>query len=227
MGINPAKSLLILTVSGLLLASCSGNSAEDERDIAAEIDGVTVIQPGAPGEPNRTLDAEDIAAFEEPTHNDADVAFVQAMLEHHAQALVMTGYVAERTDDPEITLLAERMEVSQADETELMEAWLQDRGELARDPDSAHGGGHATPAHSGMLTQEEIDGLEATSGSEFDEMFLTLMIKHHQGAVAMVTGLYEDGGGRETDIDTIARHIEADQNIEIGRMEEMLADRTS
>lgn len=219
------KSLLFLTTLCIVLAACSGES-EDERNIEAEVESLTVIRPGAPGEPNQTLSPEDIAEIEQPEHNEADVAFARGMLDHHAQAVVMTGYVPERSDDPDVQLLAERMEVSQEDEIGQMEAWLRDRGELVRDPDSGHGD-HGGATHDGMLTDEEMAQLEAATGAEFDALFLELMIKHHEGAVGMVEELYESGGGRDSEIDVIARHIESDQNIEIGRMQDMLTERDS
>ena len=78
----------------------------------------------------------------------------------------------------------------------------------------------------GLLTEDEMAELEAADGEEFDVLFLTFMIKHHQGAIQMVQDLYAAGGGQEVEIDTFAKHVEADQNIEISRMQQMLAERT-
>ena len=163
------------------------------------------------------------AALDSPPYVEADVLFVRDMLHHHSQAIQMTGYVEDRTTDEDIRLLAERMQISQADEITQLETWLQKRGEPVRDPDASHG--HDAESMPGLLTDEELAQLEAAEGDEFDRLFLAFMIRHHQGAVQMVTELYAEGAGQETEIDTFARHVEADQNIEIGRMQDMLADR--
>ncbi|WP_283205759.1 DUF305 domain-containing protein [Microbacterium sp. 2FI] len=179
------------------------------------------MQLGAPGEPNRTLSPEEAAALDLDTpHSDEDVVFIRDMLHHHSQALVMTGYVDERTGNTDVQLLAERMGISQTDEMALMELWLQERGEAVRDPDAAHDAHVGMP---GLLTDDELASLEAAEGTEFDTLFLTFMIRHHQGAIEMVDRLYSSGGGAESAVDQIAREVEADQNIEIARMQEMLA----
>ena len=184
-----------------------------------------VVQLGAPGEPNRTLSPEEAAQLEAPTHVEADVLFMRNMIYHHQQAIVMTGFVEERTQDRDIRLLAERMRISQEDEMELMVKWLQDRVEPLRDGHDGHDAdGHPMP---GMLTDDQLDRLEAATGAAFDRLFLEYMIQHHQGAVQMVAELYAAGGGHESDTDQFARHVESDQGVEIARMQGMLAERTS
>lgn len=217
-------AVILVALVGAALAGCSGEEAP-ERDVAAELDGVSVIQPGAPGEANRTLSPEDVAELEALGYTEADVDFARGMLAHHAQALVMTGYVEDRTDTTAITTLAARMEAAQEDEIAQLEGWLRSRDELIRDPHGHdHGHGDGDDAMAGMLTDDDIAQLEAAEGEEFDKLFLTLMITHHDGAVGMVRELYESGGGLETEIDQIARHIESDQTIEISRMQDMLEE---
>ena len=182
---------------------------------------VPVIQPGAPGEPNRTLSPEEAAdALSSPPYTEEDVRFVRDMLHHHAQALVMTGYVDDRTTNRDLRLLAERMEISQTDEMAQLEKWLRDRAEPIRDPDAAHDVHADMP---GLLTDEELAQLEAAKGAEFERLFLEFMIKHHEGAIQMVADLNEAGGAQETEIGLFARHVEADQGIEIARMQQLLA----
>lgn len=202
---------------GLILTGCTAGAEPAPTSTAP------VVQLGAPGEPNRTLSPSEAAALESPTHVEADVVFLRDMLHHHSQALVMTGYVEANTDSEDIRLLAERMQTSQEDEMKLMEGWLQKNGEPVRDPDAGHDAHVGMP---GLLTDAELASLEAAKGKAFDKLFLELMIKHHQGAVQMVVDLREAEGGQEVEIGTIAQHVEADQNIEIGRMQEMLADRS-
>ena len=184
-----------------------------------------VVQLGAPGEPNRTLSPEEAGEIEAPTFVEEDVAFMRDMIDHHSQAIVMTGFVDERTDDRDIRLLAERMRISQEDELDLMVQWLQDRVQpLREDGHDGHRDAHEMP---GMLTEEQLARLEAAEGSTFDRLFLEYMIQHHEGARQMVEELYAAGGGQESAVDQFARHVESDQGIEIARMQEMLAERAS
>ncbi|MFE5407666.1 DUF305 domain-containing protein [Microbacterium sp. NPDC056569] len=199
------------------LTACTATEEEPLRLATAP-----VVQPGAPGEPNRTLSPEEAAQLTGAGYVEADVLFVRDMLHHHSQALQMTGYVPDRTGNRDILLLAERMDVSQTDEIALLEKWLQDRGEPVRDPDESHGA-HAAEMP-GLLTDAQLAQLEAARDDEFDRLFLEFMIIHHSGAVEMVGDLYQAGGGLETELDIMASHIEADQNIEIERMRGLLGD---
>jgi uncharacterized protein (DUF305 family) len=149
---------------------------------------------------------------------------VQGMISHHAQALVMTDLVADRTGRDDLPQLAERMDVSQRDEITQMEKWLEDRGEEVPDASAGHhhGDGELMP---GMLTDDDLARLEAASGRDFDELFLLYMIRHHEGAVMMVAELLSsDDGGQESDVFRLAQHIDSDQNVEIARMKSLLAE---
>lgn len=156
-------------------------------------------------------------------------AFMQDMIVHHAQAIVMTGLVAGRTTSRDIQLLAERIDVSQRQELELMARWLRLRGHQV--PDTAHaraGHRHGAWPMSGMLSQEQMRELEGTRGAAFDRLFLTLMIQHHRGAIAMVERLLAaPGGSGEPEVYRLASDMDADQRAEIKRMERMLAARDS
>jgi uncharacterized protein (DUF305 family) len=213
--------LFSLGAAALLIVGLSACTAEPEE--AAPLPTSPVVHLGAPGEPNRTLSPEEAAGLGSPTYVEQDVLFVRDMLHHHSQAIQMTGYVDERTTDEDIRLLAERMDVSQTDEITQLETWLQTRGEPVRDPDDSHA--HSAESMPGLLTDAELAELEAAQGEEFERLFLAYMIRHHEGAIQMVTELYAEGGGQESDIDAFARHVEADQGIEIARMTELLAER--
>lgn len=160
----------------------------------------------------------------QPRHGAADVRFVTGMIPHHAQALQMVALVPERAASDAVKLMSERIAVSQRDEIALMERWLRDRGEPVPGADSAHahhGGAH--DAMPGMLTPEEMQRLAAASGPEFDRLFLELMIRHHEGALAMVAQLFgTPGGGQESAVFHIASEVDADQRMEIDRMRAML-----
>jgi uncharacterized protein (DUF305 family) len=214
----PRVAAVVLTfVLALAATACTAQDVPERL-----VSDAPVVQLGGPGEDNRTLDEDEQLVLPEVAHIPADADFVRSMLPHHAQALVMTGYVPERTQTRDILLLEERMQISQDDEITLMERWLQERGEPVRDPDGGHDE-HAA-GMPGMLTDAELAQLEAASGDEFDRLFLEFMIRHHEGALAMVAELYAAGGGQEPALGEMARHIESDQAIEIARMSSMLAE---
>ncbi|HMS02363.1 MAG TPA: DUF305 domain-containing protein [Gemmatimonadaceae bacterium] len=170
-----------------------------------------------------------------PIANPADVAFMQGMIGHHAQALVMTAMVPTRTDTPELQLLAQRIAVSQRDEIGLMRAWLLRHGATAPDPlgdtaAAAHAGHGDTMPHMdhahmpGMLSDAQLAELRAARGRAFDRLFLEYMIQHHAGALVMVRDLFaSDGGGQDTEIFQFASDVDADQAMEIARMRRLLA----
>lgn len=136
-GATAAPSLLLL--SALLLPGAA-SAQEAPR----------TVQPGAPGEPARVLTADELARAEHPPHTAADVSFMQGMILHHGQALVMTELAKTRTTNRDIQLLAQRIELSQDDEIRLMERWLTERGEplqAAGDPHAMHGAAAAASEH--------------------------------------------------------------------------------
>lgn len=214
-------TFLALLVAGVGMAIGSGGSGSDG---SAGDEDVRTVQPGAPGEEGRELTDEEAAEIEAPAHNPADTAFMQDMVVHHRQALDMTALVADRTGNDDLPLLAERITVSQEDEIAQVETWLTERGE-----DVPAAGGEMTAAdhehHAsmpGMATPEQLAQLEAARDAGFDRLFLELMIAHHEGAIVMVDQLYTAGGGLEPAADRFAREVEADQRIEIDRMQELL-----
>lgn len=166
-----------------------------------------------------------------------DVAFLQHMIPHHAQALVMTAMVPARTQRADLRLMAERIAVSQQDEIAQMQGWLRARGAAVPQVsagDAAHAGhaGHAPPPSGapamhdsmpGMLAPAELARLEAARGPAFDRLFLELMIRHHEGAITMVRTLFAAGGGQDSQVYAIASDVESDQRMEIARMQAMLA----
>lgn len=181
--------------------------------------------PPVPDAPGESPPAASAAALSGPRYTEADVRFVQGMLAHHAQALVMTDLVAGRTDTRAVHLLAERIDVSQQDEIRQMESWLRARGAEVPALHAGHGE-HAAhhAAMPGMLTAEQLAGLAASEGAAFDRLFLELMIQHHQGALTMVDALFDaPGAGQEVEIYRIASEIAADQQAEIQRMQRLLA----
>jgi uncharacterized protein (DUF305 family) len=209
----------VATIAVVTLSACS--SSDDEAG-----DTAPVVQLGAPGETSRVLGADELDELGAPGHTDADVAFVQSMIVHHRQALVMTAMVDERAARDDLSLMADRMTVSQVEEMAQLAAWLEDRGEDVPAEHAEHGSedtdDHLMP---GMLTTEQLAHLEAARGEAFDELFLQYMILHHEGAVRMVEDLLTNGfGGQEPQVFQLAQHVESDQQIEIERMRAVLAE---
>ena len=167
-----------------------------------------------------------------PRHTEADVRFVQMMIGHHQQALEMAALVPDRSQREDLRRLAERIDVSQRDEMATMRQWLREHGAPAPDAHAGHGGAHAShgaaadSSHAGMpgmATPEQMAALAAASGAAFDRMFLELMIHHHEGALVMVAELFASpGGGQESSIFALANEVDADQRMEIDRMQALL-----
>ena len=148
----------------------------------------------------------------------ADVRFMQDMIVHHAQALTMAGLVTARTSNADLRLLAERIDVSQRDETVSMERWLRKRQEALPDTTA-----HRHDAMPGMLTAAELEQLAAARGAAFDRLFLTLMIRHHEGALTMVDRLFAGAGSaQDPELAGFATDVDADQRAEIRRMRALL-----
>lgn len=183
--------------------------------------GACAARGPTPGAAEATTSSAEIQG---PRHTDADVRFVQGMLAHHGQALVMTALVEERTDTRSLRLLSERIEVSQRDEIQQMVQWLRARG--AEVPNWEGGHGSHSAHHAGMpgiLSEAQLARLSAASGAEFDRLFLEFMIEHHRGALTMVDALLATpASGQEVDIFRIASEIAADQAAEIQRMQRLL-----
>jgi uncharacterized protein (DUF305 family) len=219
------SGMAALAIACLLLVGCAADGVEERTDAAPRI-----IQPGAPGEPNREMTPEELEelAAELQRYTEADVAFMQGMIAHHVQALRMTRMVPSRTAREDVPLFAQRMDLSQEDEIALMRRWLEERGEEVPSLLAAHEHGDGDVAHEGalmpgMLTEDELAELEAATGEEFDRLFLESMIRHHLGALQMVDELWAADGGVEPEIARFAQHVYADQGIELSRMGDMLA----
>lgn len=216
--------------AGLILAAAAcGTSAGGPEDTAstpapAGEGPPRIVRPGAPGEPSRSVSPAE-AVYESAPHTAADVAFMKGMIHHHAQALVMSAMVEERTAREDMHLLADRITISQQDEIALMGKWLGDRGETppAMDMSDPMTGMTHDDLMPGMLNAGDMARLEAARGTEFDKLFLASMIFHHEGAIAMVEELFSTpGAAREDQILTFASHVDADQRSEIARMSRML-----
>jgi uncharacterized protein (DUF305 family) len=186
-------------------------------------DGPAIIQPGAPGQANRTISAAASTDLSNVSFTPADVAFMQGMIGHHSQALEMVALIADRTSRADMKMLGKRIELSQLDEIKMMQDWLSGRGQSLPDPHAHHQ--HGAALMPGMLSMEEMARLEAAKGVEFDRLFLEGMIKHHGGALVMVRDLFATPkAGQDGDIFAFASDVEADQQMEMDRMGAMLRE---
>jgi len=163
-----------------------------------------------------------------PKATQADVAFMQRMIHHHAQAVAMVDLLQTRTRREDMKLLGQRIAISQKDEIKTMKTWLADRGE---EVPMDHGRGmmmvHGAMMDPmpGMLTPAQMTALEQASGPAFDRLFLVGMIQHHEGALAMVEELLRSpGAAQESAVFDFVTHVDADQRMEIARMRQMLKD---
>ena len=161
-------------------------------------------------------------------HTPADVHFMTGMIHHHAQAVVMASWAPTHGASPELQRLAQRIAVAQNDEIALMQNWLKDKGEPV--PEAKPGpmkmlmnGMEHEMLMPGMLSDAQLKQRDEARGIEFDRLFLTFMIQHHEGAVTMVDALFgSPGAGQDEVVFRFASDVYADQTTEIDRMEKML-----
>jgi uncharacterized protein (DUF305 family) len=217
------RLVLVLGIAAAVAgAACRRAVPDSEKPAPA----VSLVQPGAPGQPTRQL-PPGTPATTPPKHTAADVTFMQGMIHHHAQAVEMVELLKTRTKREDMKRLGQRIEVSQTDEIKMMKTWLADRS-MEVPMDHGHAmmmAGAAMGPMSGMLTPAQMAALEKAAGPSFDRLFLTGMIQHHEGALAMVDELRNSpGAAQESVIFDFVTHVDADQRMEIARMRQMLKD---
>lgn len=186
--------------------------------------GATVVQPGAPGQPSRTLAGNTHAAL--PPISTADVEFMQGMIMHHSQAVEMTALIRSHTDNKQVRGLGAKISSSQADEIRMMQRWLGARGQAtSMEMPGMDISGKAMALMPGMLTPEQMDALRKARGKEFDRLFLSGMIQHHGGALVMVKDLFSSpGAGQDAEIFNFATDVDNSQRAEIKIMQKMLEE---
>src|SRR5882724_9545611 len=200
---------------------------------AQQADSATpvVVQPGAPGQPTRTLSPSARATL--PPRSPADVRFMQGMIMHHAQAVEMTALIESHTTTKDLRLLGTRISHSQSDEIKFMKRWLEARGEpISPKMPEMHGtdmSSHSTVMPGlmpGMLTKKQMEALRKAKGEEFDRLFLTGMIQHHSGALTMVKDLFDTAGaGQDAELFNFATDVDSGQRAEIRIMQTMLGEK--
>jgi uncharacterized protein (DUF305 family) len=184
-----------------------------------------IVQPGPPGKPSKTLPPSTKGTLPQPSQ--ADVEFMQGMIMHHAQAVEMTALIPSHTENKDVRSLGARISSSQSDEIKFMKRWLAARGEplsmaMPGMPDMDRSG-QPMALMPGMLTPEQMEALRNAKGAEFDRLFLTGMIQHHRGALAMVKDLFDTAGaGQDAEVFDFATDVDSGQRAEIRIMQSML-----
>lgn len=185
------------------------------------------MQPGAPGQDSKRLNANEATQLAGSRYIQADLDFMQAMIPHHYQASQMVALVADRTNNEDVNNIARKIAAGQEDEITFMQQWLRDRGAKAPDPAAHAKMGHdVSMMHAGMAgmaTPAQMAQLAAASGTEFDRLFLTLMMAHHKGALEMVDDLFDQqGAAYDPVMYRFVTDVRTDQNSEVDRMNALL-----
>ena len=151
-------------------------------------------------------------------YTKADVEFMQGMIAHHAQAIVMSRMAESHGANPQVLKLSNKIDQSQLPEIRIMQLWLQRNKQFVPDTSSWH-----NVMMSGMLTTEQLEKLDAAKGVDFDRAYLQMMIQHHAGALRMVDDLFNSAlAGQEVDVNVFANDVVTAQTTEIGIMQKLL-----
>ena len=211
MKLNTLNFEMILLVIVFIFPTLTLNS----EDYSAPI-----IQPGMPGSPSKILDADEATKISNTSYISADVEFLQGMIVHHEQAIVMSNMADERTNNKTIIDLAKRIDVSQEDEISFMESWLKQRNEYMNKMQDKH---HMHMGMVGMATPKQLNDLRNSNSTDFDRLFLQLMITHHDGALEMVEELKKyPGNAYDPVLNEFVSDLVNDQGVEIERMNGIL-----
>ncbi|WP_432562092.1 DUF305 domain-containing protein [Kineococcus sp. SYSU DK003] len=206
----------------LVLAACGGQDtgSMDHSSMSSESSesSATASSPSTSATSSAAVDAE---------HNDQDVTFVQMMHVHHQGAIEMADTATTKASSQEVEELAAKIEAAQQPEIEQMTSWLNAWGEPTAADSSMEGMDHSSMSSMGgssmpgTMSEEQMTQLQNATGTDFDRMFLQMMIEHHTGAVQMAET--EQQQGSNTQALELADSIITSQNAEIGQMNQMLA----
>jgi uncharacterized protein (DUF305 family)/protein tyrosine phosphatase (PTP) superfamily phosphohydrolase (DUF442 family) len=221
LGVDPEEAMKDLQFDPELSSTWSNLF---DQMLADTTDAAVIIQPGAPGSEGTRIDDPDALSLGMGTFTEADIAFMQGMIHHHAQALEMVQLMEGRTNARDLIMLGKRIDISQKSEIKLMANWLKEAGAevpMMADPayvsgahmrHGSHASGHSGHAmhgsgagmhdagesdHAmmpGMLSHDQMQQLTEASGDTFYRLWLTFMIQHHEGALTMVDTLFSQAG---------------------------------
>ena len=220
------SGLALIAAVGLSACGRASDQAAGQPPASGNAQAPAIVQPGAPGQASTVV--SNVPAFHDNAYTEKDVEFMQGMIHHHHQALLMVEMIPSRTKTPELIAMGTKIRLSQSGEIASMKEWLTARKQSVPtiNPDGsvkmemAGMAGHLMDMDTmpGMLTAAQMKALETSRGAKFDELFLTGMIQHHKGALTMVAELREAGGGKETNIGDFLNDVDNDQRMEIVRM---------
>jgi len=180
-----------------------------------------IVQPGQPGSASKIIDAQTAINIADTSYTLDDVLFLQQMIPHHEQAILLSTLAPDRTNSESILDLAKRIESSQHDEILFMKDWLGSRGEESHHIKISN---HHMKMM-GMATKTQIEELSALNGFSFDDLFLRLMIAHHRGAIQMVEHLKnQPGSAFDQVLNDFVSDLDNDQSVEIERMNLLLTN---
>ena len=188
---------------------------------------VTVISAGASAQVPTGVEQARLDSIRRP-YTRADIEFMSGMIHHHAQAVKMARWCPTHGASRSVSVLCRRVDVGQTAEIELMQQWLRERNQPVPEADPrgmkhVMNGVEHFMLMKGMLTDAEMARLDSARGPDFDRLFLTFMIKHHDGAVWMVDSLFNTpGAGNDEIVFKFANGVQVDQRTEIARMQQML-----
>lgn len=198
--VSRALVVSIVMLGGPSLATAQGGSMAGMKMSGMDMGHEIVIPKDAP-------------------YTRADVEFMQGMIAHHSQAIVMSRMAESHGANPQVLKLSNKIDQSQVPEIRIMQSWLERNGQFAPDTSSWH---HMTM--SGMLTTAQLAELDAARGVDFDRAYLRLMIMHHAGALKMVDDLFSNAmAGQEVDVNVFANDVVTAQTVEIGIMQKLLS----
>ncbi len=195
------------------LAACGGGGQEPDGGAKEpKASASSVIVPGKPGEPAKTLSPQEAesAKKEDDRPNTADFRYVAMMTTHHAQAIEMSRLAPARASSAGVKALAERIADTQGPEIDAMKGWQAQYDPKGTRTPEQHG------TMPGMATEAQLARLKAARGKDFDRLFLRLMTTHHEGAIDMAGEVL--GGGNNLRVEEMANDVVAQQSSEIHRM---------
>ncbi|WP_298943423.1 DUF305 domain-containing protein [uncultured Microbacterium sp.] len=200
MNIRTAATAALALATALTLAGCAGGTESSSESIPG-------MDHGSSSSPSAVM-----ADF-----NDADVMFAQMMIPHHQQAVEMADMILAKDGiDENVLTLAEEIKAAQQPEIEQLQGWLDEWG-ADSDTDSMYGMDHGA----GMMSDEDMQSLDAATGADASRLFLEQMTMHHEGAITMAQD--EVDNGQNADAVASAQTIVATQTAEIATMQELLA----
>ena len=203
-----------------------------KKTVMLSLSATLVVGLSACGGPDQAAAPSGTSASVSTSAN-ADVVFAQSMIPHHEQAVEMAdlALAPNAGASAQVRDLARQIKGAQAPEIQQMTGWLNGWGAPTAMPGSDGSNDLGAMDHSGhdmagmtmagMMTADDMRALAAASGTEFDRLWLEMMIAHHEGAIAMAGQV--DTTSQDPQVKALADAIVIAQNEEITTMQKLLA----